>query len=92
MGVYLDVGNVLPFGYPQDWIDSLGSRIFRVHAKDYRLAAGTPAGFCLPGDGDVDGPEAAAALKRIRYDGPLTFEGQGDLADISARLDRILAE
>ncbi|MEP0843406.1 MAG: sugar phosphate isomerase/epimerase [Phycisphaerae bacterium] len=88
--VYFDVGNVLAFGYPQDWIDALGPRIVRVHARDYRLEGGTPQGFCLPGDGDVDWPEVFAALARSGYDGPITFEGRGDLAEISSRLDRLL--
>lgn len=89
--VYLDVGNVLKFGYPQDWIQTLSSRIIRVHVKDYRLDSGTPEGFCLPGDGDVDWPAVMAALRRIRYQGPITYEGRGELAEISQRLDRILA-
>ena len=49
--VYLDVGNVLKFGYPQDWIDSLGSRIIRVHAKDYRLEVGHAPGLLPAGRG-----------------------------------------
>ena len=31
---YLDVGNMLFYGYPQDWIRTLGPRIARVHLKD----------------------------------------------------------
>ncbi|GMU24784.1 MAG: hypothetical protein AMXMBFR13_48550 [Phycisphaerae bacterium] len=89
--VYLDVGNVLAFGYPQDWIDVLGRRIERVHVKDYRLEAGTPQGFCPLGDGDVDWPAVMAALKRHRYQAPLIYEGPGELPDISRRMDAILA-
>ncbi|HOJ53456.1 MAG TPA: sugar phosphate isomerase/epimerase family protein [Phycisphaerae bacterium] len=88
---YLDVGNVLQFGYPQDWIQTLSTRIIRVHAKDYRLESGTPRGFCLPGDGDVDWPQVVAALRQIRYEGPVTYEGQGDLVEIRQRLDRVLS-
>jgi hexulose-6-phosphate isomerase len=90
VGAYLDIGNVLKFGVPQDWIDVLGRRIIRVHVKDYRIAVGTKAGFVLPGDGDADWPAIVAALRQTGYDGPLTFEGRGDLADISTRMDRIL--
>ena len=39
VGAYFDIGNAMAFGYPQDWIDVLGRRIVRVHAKDYDLAA-----------------------------------------------------
>jgi L-ribulose-5-phosphate 3-epimerase len=89
--VCFDVGNALKYGYPQDWIDSLGSRIVRVHVRDYRLDSGTPQGFCLPGEGDVDWPAVVAALRRMGYNGTVTYEGRGDLADISRRLDQVLA-
>lgn len=89
--VCLDVGNVLKFGYPQDWIEALGARIVRVHVRDFRLATGTSQGFCLPGEGDVDWAAVMAALRRIRYDGPLTYEGRGELGVVSAALDRILS-
>ena len=36
---YLDVGNMLFYGYPQDSIRTLGQRIVRVHLKDFRLEA-----------------------------------------------------
>lgn len=91
IGVYFDVGNVLKFGYPEDWITTLNGRIKRVHLKDFKLDVGTLDGFCPLGDGDVNWPAVMAALRQQGYDGPLTFEGPGDLADISRRIDRILA-
>ena len=39
---YFDVGNVVLFGYPQDWIRTLGPRIAKVHIKDFRFKS-TPA-------------------------------------------------
>ncbi len=88
---YIDVGNVLKFGFPQDWIDTLGRRIARIHLKDFKIAVGNIDGFCPVGEGDADWPAVMSALKRHGYDGPLTYEGPGDLADISRRIDRILA-
>lgn len=88
---YFDVGNVLKFGFPQDWIDTLGRRIVRVHLKDFKTAVGTIEGFCPLGDGDADWPAVIAALRWHGYEGPLTYEGPGDLSDISRRMDRILA-
>ena len=35
---YFDVGNVVINGFPQDWIRTLGSRIVRIHLKDFRAA------------------------------------------------------
>jgi hexulose-6-phosphate isomerase len=90
VAAYFDVGNVLRYGIPQDWILTLGKRIARVHVKDFRVRVGTIDGFCSIGDGDVDWPAVMAALRFVGYDGPLTFEGRGELADISKRLDTIL--
>ena len=34
---YVDVGNMVFYGYPQDWIRTLGKRIHRVHLKDFKV-------------------------------------------------------
>lgn len=91
VGAYLDTGNVLRYGIPHDWVGTLGRRITRVHLKDFKLDVGNIDGFCPLGDGDVDWPAVMSALKQVGYDGPVTFEGPGDLVDISRRIDRILA-
>src|SRR5437763_2610090 len=33
---WFDVGNVLLYGYPQDWIHTLGKSIVKVHLKDFK--------------------------------------------------------
>jgi hexulose-6-phosphate isomerase len=66
---YFDVGNVLRSGYPQHWIRVLGSRIKKVHFKDYRTNVGTLAGFVELLSGDVDYPAVMAALRDVGYDG-----------------------
>src|SRR5216117_2889879 len=33
---WLDVGNVVLYGYPQDWIRTLGKSIVKVHLKDFK--------------------------------------------------------
>ena len=88
---YFDVGNILKIGFPQDWIATLGARIRRIHLKDFKVAVGNIDGFCQLGDGDANWPAVISALKQAGYNGPLTYEGPGDLADISRRIDRILA-
>lgn len=90
VGAYFDVGNVLKFGAPEDWIRTLGPRISRVHIKDFKVDVGTGAGFVPPGDGDADWPVVITALKQVGYNGPLTVEGRGDPAELSARVDRIM--
>src|SRR5690606_16928419 len=72
VGSYFDVGNVLATGYPEHWIQLLGSRIKRVHFKDYRRAVGTADGFCDLLSGDVNWPGVVSALCSIGYDGWVT--------------------
>jgi L-ribulose-5-phosphate 3-epimerase len=91
VGAYFDVGNVVAFGFPEDWIATLGTRIKRVHAKDYDAAKAGLAGFCPLGEGSVDWPRVTAALREVGYDGPLTYEGGGDPADVLRRLLSILS-
>jgi L-ribulose-5-phosphate 3-epimerase len=91
VGAYLDTGNILRYGFPQDWIDTLGHRLVRVHFKDFKVEIGNRDGFCPLGEGDVAWPEVMGALRRQRYDGPLTYEGPGTLVDVSERMDRVIA-
>jgi hexulose-6-phosphate isomerase len=34
---YFDVGNIVFYGYPQDWIRTLGKRIVKLHLKDFAM-------------------------------------------------------
>jgi L-ribulose-5-phosphate 3-epimerase len=74
VGSYFDVGNVLLTGYPEHWIDILGSRIKRVHVKDFKKSVGTVEGFVDMLEGDVDFQAVKQALARIGYDGYITAE------------------
>ena len=74
VGAYFDAGNVLAFGWPDQWIRILGKRIRKVHIKDYRTAAGGLDGFVDLLAGDVDFPAVMAALREIGYDGWITAE------------------
>lgn len=71
---YFDVGNTLATGYPEQWINILGSRIKRVHFKDYRRAVGSVDGFCDLLSGDVAWPEVVKALRAIPYQGWVAAE------------------
>lgn len=77
-GVYLDVGNVIRYGFPEHWIRILGRRILRVHVKDYRRDVGTLDGFTDLLSGDVDFPEVMKALRETSYDGYMTVEAGSD--------------
>ena len=74
VGAYFDVGNVLLTGYPDQWIRILGSRIKRVHIKDFKLSIGTADGFVDLLEGDVDFEAIKNALSEINYDGYVTAE------------------
>jgi hexulose-6-phosphate isomerase len=91
VGVYLDVGNILAAGYPEDWVATLGRRVKRVHMKDYDLSKPGEAGFCPLGEGSVNWPAVLSALRAAGYDGPLTYEGSGDVGDAYRRLAALLA-
>ena len=71
---YFDVGNVLLFGYPQQWIKILGQRIKAVHFKDFRTGVGTLDGFVDLLEGDVMWDEVIGALNAIGYEGAVTAE------------------
>lgn len=90
VGWYFDTGNVMPFGYPEDWITTLAGRIKRVHVKDYDLSRAGEAGFCSLGEGSVDWPQVTAALRRVGYAGPLTYEGPGEPKEVCRRLTNII--
>lgn len=74
VGVYFDVGNIIYIGYPEQWIDILGSRIRKVHLSDYRYGAAGLTGFVDLFAGDVDFAAVMRALERIGYDDYLTLE------------------
>lgn len=74
IGAYLDVGNVVYAGYPEQWVKILGKRIKRVHFKDYRREVGSAAGFVDLLAGDVNYPAVVKALEAIGYTGFVTAE------------------
>jgi len=95
---HFDVGNVMQYGYPQDWILTLGPRIKRVHLKDYKLSARTEQGhFADLLEGDVDWKEVMAAFVKVGYRGFLSPEIGHDPNDpdkprkVSDAFDKILA-
>lgn len=90
VGWCLDTGNILAYGYPEDWVRTLGGRLSHVHIKDYDVNIPGREGFVPLGQGSADWPSIHAALHDVRYSGPLVFEGPGDPADILARMKRVL--
>jgi L-ribulose-5-phosphate 3-epimerase len=96
---YFDVGNVMRWGFPHHWIEVLGNRIDKIHLKEYSLKAamseGMSKGFDVPlGEGDIDWKRVRDQLKSIQFRSWATIEVRGGdrqaLADMSARMDRVL--
>jgi len=92
VAAYFDVGNIVKFGWSEDWVLTLGKHIRRIHLKDYKRGTGS---FVNLRDGDVNWPKVTAALKEVGYpeDGWFTCELDGGdeayLTDVAARVDAI---
>lgn len=74
VGMYLDVGNVIYTGYPEQWIELLAGRIKKLHMSDYRFDQAGIGAFVDLFAGDVDFPAVAEAIAKIGYDDYLTLE------------------
>ena len=96
---YLDVGNMVFYGYPQDWVRTLDKRIAKLHIKDFswRRDPATKkqvADWVPLGEGDIDWHAIYAALSEIGYKGTATVElpagGAPYLKEVNRRLNAIL--
>ncbi len=89
---YFDVGNVILFGFSQDWIRTLGPRIVRIHLKDFKRQGYQWTNLL---EGDVNWPQVRKALAQTGYSGYLTTELSGGdeayLTDLAGRIDKIIA-
>lgn len=100
VGFYFDCGNILAYGWPEQWIRILGKRIAKVHIKEYsrKIAdtQGKSAGFKTNLlEGDVNWPAVMKALDEIGYQSWTTIEQPGGntpegLKDLCDRLVKIL--
>ena len=96
--MHFDIGNIMQWGYPQDWILDLGPRLSRIHAKDFKLSSRAEQGrFVDLMEGDVDWKATMDALVKVGYRGFISPEIGRDRNDpdkikkVSAVLDKILA-
>jgi L-ribulose-5-phosphate 3-epimerase len=102
---HFDIGNVMYFGWPEQWIRTLGKRIHKLHVKEYSRKKmnerGLRAGFAVEYlEGDNDWPTVMKALDEIGYTGWASAEPawrppgvgpQDRLKQVSEKLDKIFA-
>ncbi len=74
VGWHFDIGNVINYGWPEQWIRILGPRIQKLHVKEFsrkrRDNEGLWKGFAVEyGEGDNNWPAIVKALKDINYTG-----------------------
>ncbi|WP_395732474.1 sugar phosphate isomerase/epimerase family protein [Prosthecobacter sp.] len=101
VGWHFDIGNVLRFGWPEQWIKVLGKRINRIHVKEYSTKKmkeeGIYKGFdCDLTEGDNNWPAIMKALDDVGYTGWAISEQRGGinpngLKMLTERMDKIFA-
>jgi hexulose-6-phosphate isomerase len=103
---HFDVGNVVNTGWPDQWVRALGSRIVKIHVKEFsrklRDEKGPRSGFGVElMTGDSDWPAVMAALDSIGYTAGWMITEQARvpnltddaewLSHLSTKLDQIFA-
>src|SRR3954447_5107471 len=100
VGWHFDIGNVVTFGFPEQWIRILGKRILTLHIKEFsrkrRDAEGQSKGFGVElGEGDVNWAAVMTALDEIGYKDWGVLEVSGGDAErlkfLAERTDKLFA-
>src|SRR5215468_3836710 len=102
VGWHFDVGNVITYGWPEQWIRILGPRIQKLHIKEYsrkkRDTQGLWKGFEVAlMEGDDNWPAVMKALDDVGYHGwGIAEQPGGDspegLANLSQRMSKVFAQ
>lgn len=101
VGWHFDIGNVLRYGWPEQWIKVLGKRINRIHVKEFSIDKmkneGLYKGFdCDLTEGSNNWPAIMKALDTAGYNGWAISEQRGGnvfrgLQTLTERMDKIFA-
>lgn len=101
MGWHMDIGNVVTFGWPEQWVRILGPRIQKLHIKEFSRARRDKEGLWKGFEveflkGDNRWPAVMKALDDIGYHGwGIAEQGGADspagLKKLSGEMDRIFA-
>jgi hexulose-6-phosphate isomerase len=98
IGVHFDVGNVIQYGYPDQWIRILGrERILNIHLKDYSETINNIRGFTHLFLGSVPWEKVMSSITDIGYTGylitevpPYPFCPEEGIWDISRKMDILI--
>jgi hexulose-6-phosphate isomerase len=95
VGWHFDIGNVLRYGQPEDWIPVLAKRILKLHIKEFSKQKQFTVKLL---EGDNKWPAIMKALDEAGYEGWGISEQPGSqsadadaLKDLSERMDRVFA-
>lgn len=99
IGWYFDVGNIIRYAWPEQWIKILDKRILKLDIKEYsrkkQQEEGIWKGFDVKlTEGDCNWPVVMDALENIKYSGgwgsaEVPGGDRNRLQDISERMDKI---
>ena len=96
VAAYFDVGNIVLYGYPEQWIRTLGHRIKKVHIKGFHAGQRAFVGLL---EGTIDWNAVMHSLADAGYDDYITAElgvnredPEGGVRKISEDMDKIFAE
>jgi hexulose-6-phosphate isomerase len=97
VGWHFDIGNVIRYGQPEEWIPVLGKRILKLHIKEFSRnpAKGFRVAFF---EGDNNWPAIMKALDAVGYQGwgiseqpAAQSKDATAMKDLAERMDRIFA-
>jgi hexulose-6-phosphate isomerase len=101
VGWHFDIGNVIVYGWPEQWIRILNKRIAKLHIKEFSREKANKEGLWKGFEvdltkGDDNWPVVMKALDEVGYNGwAMAEQGGGDspegLRKISQAMDRIFA-
>ncbi len=79
VGFFFDTGNMVIFGYPEQWARICGRHLMKVHFKDFKRAGYQWTPLL---EGDVDFPAVMRELRAIGYDDALLSEVSPSIAPL----------
>lgn len=100
VGIHLDLGNIHDTGFPEQWIEMMGSQITQIHVKDvlrHRGRCGNESVYVNLFTGNNDWKAIRAALQKVNYNRWLIAEVEHyhyapdqQFFDTAAAMDRVI--